>query len=528
LRFLVGSEHASGSIRRVRAVFAVFGFIAFYAVTAAAIAGLVWLGLTMFGWLPSIGNGKALLLLGLVAGGCLLAAAVLAWSALPRIDKFEPPGPELTEAQHPELFKMIREVAKATEQKMPKHVYAVLEVNAFVSERGGIMGIGSKRVMGIGLGLLNAFTVDEVRAVVAHEFGHFHGGDTRLGPWVYKTRAAMGRSVINLQKTMHSVSEIEAIGWVLAIIEAPFRWMALGYLRLASAVSRAQEYSADAVAARTAGTQPVLSGFRRLAGTSAALDAYLSSEIGTLVDHGVLPPVLAGARHFVEANRERLAEIDAESATIGEVSAFDTHPPLPDRIAAVERLATKLPARVGTPDERLAVELLRYPEKLVRELISERVEKKLDPIEWDQVAPLFVKNYHFQLWRHRKWLAERSARDLDSSGKTGREVASLLEGIGEYVDQLEDETIQRAQAQVYAAAFGVALEHIGYEVRTKPGEPLRFHMGDDVIEPAAVVNKYLEGELSEDAWLATWEGAGLNDRPWADIAWKNPPKGYEL
>ena len=47
-----------------------------------------------------------------------------------------------------------------------------------------------------------------------------------------------------------SVASSHGVGYrphlTLAIIEAPFRWMALGYLRLASAVSRAQEYSVGA------------------------------------------------------------------------------------------------------------------------------------------------------------------------------------------------------------------------------------------------------------------------------------------
>lgn len=510
----------------MRALFAVFGFVAFYAVTAAAIVGLGYAGIFLFGILGDVGNGKAMILVALIGAGCFLSAAVLAWSALPRIDKFEPPGPELTENSHPELFAMIKDVAKATNQRMPVHVYGLLEVNAFVAERGGIMGIGSKRVMGIGLGLLNAFTVDEVRGVIAHEFGHFHGGDTRLGPWVYKTRAGMGRAVVNLRNTAASVGEIEALGFVLAIIEAPFRWMALGYMRLASAVSRAQEYSADAVAARAVGTAPMLSSFGRLAGTAAALDAYLDSEISTLVEHGVLPPVLAGARQFVDANRDRMAEIDADSARLGEVSPFDSHPPLSERIAAIKELTGKVPALVGKGDDRLGIALVRYPEKLVRELISANLGTTLQSVEWDEVAPLFVKNLHFNLSRHRRWLADKSIADLDRSPETARTVAGMLEGVGDYAYELELDTLRRVQGQVYTAAIAVALEHIGYEAKTGPGEPLRFHQGDTVIEPGVVVQRYLAGELSDEAFQATWEGAGLHERPWADVVWKNAPSQF--
>jgi Zn-dependent protease with chaperone function len=66
-------------------------------------------------------------------------------------------------------------------------------MNAFVGDRGGIMGFGSRRIMGLGLPLLALLNISEFRAVLAHEFAHYYGGDTRLGPWVYKTRMAIIR-----------------------------------------------------------------------------------------------------------------------------------------------------------------------------------------------------------------------------------------------------------------------------------------------------------------------------------------------
>ena len=81
---------------------------------------------------------------------------------------------------------------------MPSEVYLTAEVNAWVMDRGGMMGFGSRRVMGLGLSLLQVLSVSQLRAVVAHEFGHFHGGDTKLGPWIYKTRAAIGRTLEGL------------------------------------------------------------------------------------------------------------------------------------------------------------------------------------------------------------------------------------------------------------------------------------------------------------------------------------------
>ena len=112
----------------------------------------------------------------------LIGAVVILWSILPRIDRFTAPGPRLTRAKFPRLFTEIERVASLTGQAMPREVYLVPDVNAFVTERGGMMGIGSRRVMGIGFPLFHLMTVDELSAVIAHEFGHFYGGDTALGP----------------------------------------------------------------------------------------------------------------------------------------------------------------------------------------------------------------------------------------------------------------------------------------------------------------------------------------------------------
>jgi len=130
----------------------------------------------------------------------LFGGLAILWGIFPRFDRFTPPGPELLPAEHPRLFERISRIAQATGQEIPRSVYLVPNVNAWVSRRGGIMGFGSRPILGIGLPLLAALDVAEVEAVLAHEFGHFHGGDTKLGPWVYTTRAAIGRTLASLQQ----------------------------------------------------------------------------------------------------------------------------------------------------------------------------------------------------------------------------------------------------------------------------------------------------------------------------------------
>lgn len=157
-----------------RAAIAVLLTIGFY-LLALGIAGLL-LYLPYAEWTYA---GQIHIKLAVV---CLIAAGVILWSIMPRWDRFAAPGPELRAQDHPELFRQLQAIAAATEQPLPTEVYAVADMNAWVMDRGGLLGFGSRRVMALGLPLLKILTVSEARAVIAHEFGHFYGGDTKLGP----------------------------------------------------------------------------------------------------------------------------------------------------------------------------------------------------------------------------------------------------------------------------------------------------------------------------------------------------------
>src|SRR5918992_652885 len=89
---------------------------------------------------------------------CVVTGFVILTSIVPRRQRFEAPGPEVAQ-------------------------YLAPDVNAAVFQRGGLLGFGGQRVLLVGLPLIDTLTVRQLRAVIAHEFGHFHSGDTRLGPW---------------------------------------------------------------------------------------------------------------------------------------------------------------------------------------------------------------------------------------------------------------------------------------------------------------------------------------------------------
>ena len=78
---------------------------------------------------------------------------------------------------------------------MPEDVYLAPDVNAGVAHVGGFVGIGARPIMILGLPLLAVLNVSELRGVIAHEFGHYVGGETKLAPFIYRTRDAIGRTI---------------------------------------------------------------------------------------------------------------------------------------------------------------------------------------------------------------------------------------------------------------------------------------------------------------------------------------------
>ncbi|MGN6110175.1 MAG: M48 family metallopeptidase [Kofleriaceae bacterium] len=494
-----------GTSLTFRVVLALVLMAAFYALAVTSAVGLVWLGLKLFSWLEYV-RGRGIIAVGAAGVVCLVAAGIVVWSVLPRWDRFEPPGPEITEAQHLELFAEIRRVSEATGEQMPAHVYLVLEVNAFVAQRGGIMGIGSRRVMGIGVPLLRTLQVDEMRAVIAHEMGHFYGGDTKLGPWIYKTRGALVRTVFNLARARARTED-----WIhvmFAVLQAPFRWFGIGYMRVTQAISRAQEYSADAVAVRVEGRRAVVEGFKKTHAAALAHELYLRNEVAPLVSRGALPAVGEGFSRYLANERmtKLLDQVVAAEMTEGTGDPYDSHPPLRERIEAAQRIDG--PERA--PEPRRAIELLRDPEAFETEEIARRVETTLERIAWSDTAPLWIASWRKEVAEAKGVLAGLRPGDVPIDDRAIYDLAIRQHG-NEQVSGATEDDLRGWWFHLVGAALSVVLVDDGFEVTTGPGEPFQFTRGEVVLEPFLELNKLGQKELSRDDWRAIWEKLYLGD-----------------
>lgn len=147
--------------------------------------------------LPEVGSGRAIILIIMsVIGLCLLAIMLGIYLIKPLFafkKNHNETRVEVFETECPDLFAMIRDVAGKTGCKMPKHVYLSPDVNACVFYDTSFWSIffPIKKNLEIGLGLFDGTSVEEVKSIIAHEFGHFSQNSMKVGSTVYVTNTVL-------------------------------------------------------------------------------------------------------------------------------------------------------------------------------------------------------------------------------------------------------------------------------------------------------------------------------------------------
>ncbi len=509
----------------IRAVIAITLMIVFVVMALCMAAGLLYGAYLVAMAIPDMKRGRAIIGMVCIVIGMVLVAGVILWSIFPRIDRFQAPGPELAEGDYPELFGEIRQVAAATAQEMPAHVYLVPEVNAFVTERGGWMGFGSKRVMGLGLGLMNLLTVSELRAVIAHEFGHFDGGDTKLGPWIYKTRGAIIRTVENLHRVSENVAETQVgtVIFILYVMRKPFEWFGILYLRITMAISRAQEYSADELAVRTQGADALINGLKKLNRSGGVYSEYLSDEIVPLMDLNYRPPLSAGFHLFLASKNvvDYLDKCEQNSLENEEKDPYSSHPSLHERVRHAESL--NVPAVVE--DNRLADELFRDISAVDMLFYEEWTQGLLDvelkPIGWEESAEAFIPSWREYQAEVAEYFEQPTPLTLDNSITGIRRFFVSVCGEGILNDEdscgkeayAEESSLVRlwVSTRYVCALSGLLLDH-GYIARSGPGIETTFKK--DAMEPIEIhgfVGDYFREDRSFEEWSKFWTELGLEN-----------------
>lgn len=434
----------------------------------------------------------------LTIGSFILAGSIFA-AIVPQRVPFHEPGLKISAADQPELMELVAAEARAAGEPMPDAVYLTLEANAAVTQAAR-----DHRVLIIGVPLLHILSERQLRGVLAHEFGHYSGGDTRVGSWIFRTRATIIRTVQHFDR---DETQDEGL-WSMSqqAVQQPFIWYAKAFLRITARISRQQEFAADRRAVASAGRDAYAGALEQVHAYGPAFDSYWDTEVAPLLERRHRPPVSEGFRRFIDhENVTRVAGDYLDQLRGAETDPYDSHPSLPERLAAIE------PLPAGEPDESpCSIERLRDPAGVERDLMrfafGAQIEM-LTPIEWDDVGRVVYG-----------W----AARELTS------EFPHLLEGVT--IGTLPEAVANRAQLAarivdpaihdrerlvLVALADGVllALEAAGWSIVADVAEPVGARRDGMTLHPHTVIGHLLEGKLSAEQWREETSAQGIADLP---------------
>ena len=350
---------------RTRAALSVALLAGFFVLLAGVLAAL------LAGAVYALASGRAI---GVKLAFAAVVALVAVGGAVRKVHQSrpEPHGALVGRASQPELWRIVDELATAAGTRGPDETRIVPEVNAAVWEGSSLLGLRpGRRYLEIGLPLLAGLSVSELRAVLAHELGHFGHGHTRLAALTYRATMTVGRTVAGLGGVLR---------WVLG-------GCARLYARVSRAANRAQELQADLAAARAAGRAATRSALRRLPALGVAWAHYSDNYVGMAPAAGRTPELLFGFNAFLAdpTRRGQLAQLEAAALDREPTSPFDSHPPTRQRIAALEDLPdADLPV-----DDRPAWSVLHDPAAAIPRLEAELLVDGLGPrASWEEVVRL--------------------------------------------------------------------------------------------------------------------------------------------
>jgi len=470
---------------RALAAFALW--LGFYGLALGIIAALGWLTFLQIFVLDRVHP-----VLVFVSGTIIffIVAAII-----PRRDPFVAPGLLLQAHEHPKLFGEIETVAQAMNQRTPQEVYLIHEANAWVAVRGPFWN--ARRMLAVGYPVLHGLTQNELRAVLAHEFGHYAGGDTQLTPWIYHTRQVLSRTVDNLSGNL---------------LDFLFIGYAKLFLRVTNAISRQQELAADRTAARIAGGESVVSGLKKLATLAPGHEHFWHTEVVPLLDSGYLPTLHTGFDQYCRNPfiQKIIKDALAEELRIEDVDEYDTHPPLAERIRNVHAFVSSGPRNHPEPASAWLERSPDLERRLLAAVFPDAGVEALEDIAWTEaMARVYLPGYVRTAREHAAEVAGLRLADLPAWRD---DPFPLFEKLDEYLDaDLPRAELLTQLGSMFGPLITALLHTRGAEVVCDPGEPVYVRAPFGKLRPFWIFADLESGELAPERWKETCDAYGIGD-----------------
>jgi heat shock protein HtpX len=238
-------------------------------------------------------------------GGAFISLAFSKQMARAMLDCYQITQPR-SQAEHV-VYGAVQDIAQRLHITMPEvWIYESPDPNAFATGPSK-----NNSMVAVSTGLLQNLNEQEVRAVLAHEMGHVYNGDMFATTVLAGLMNTFVFYIAMWVRRFFAERDQAALGFGLSLV------LQIVVSILASIVisgfSRHREYGADAFSARVYGKDAMISALR-------AIDRWVNRA------------------QFEYSTQDALATMKISGKAGGVMSLFATHPPMEERIAALERL----------------------------------------------------------------------------------------------------------------------------------------------------------------------------------------------
>lgn len=271
-------------------------------------------------------------------------------------------GRSLSRVEAPGLWALAEEVARRVCAR-PIDAIAITPGTEVAVVEGGslwqrLRGAGRRRLI-LGLGALSHMPQNQLKAILAHEYGHFSRHD-----------GAGGNVALHVRRSIYRMAQHLAAGGQTHSLN-PI-WLFLNgfnqvYLRITLGASRLQEILADRDAARVYGVQSVADALTYIVHQRLVFDLQVSREVE--LSRGLRRALqnLYTLPDTPPASLQERLERQLEQQISRPSSPYDSHPAVRERLDRLRRLA---PADPPPESREPALDLLPTAETLQNEMTA--------------------------------------------------------------------------------------------------------------------------------------------------------------
>ena len=246
--------------------------------------------------------------------------------------RFTPPqGYVLKRKTFPILFAELDSLSQRLKSLKIHEVILNRSLNAAVVQhpRLGVFG-WHKNYLILGYQLLLTLSPEEMRSVLAHEFGHLSGNHSRFGGWIYRVR-------LSWMRVMSAFDEVDS--WGAKLMRRFFDWYSPQFEAYSFALARSNEYEADAISAELTSPEIATRALVNVHVTAPYVDDSYWKHYFLQADTSPQPQYapFEGLAGFLVDNplkHEQIVE-RIKAAMRFETHYADTHPSLKDRVEAL-------------------------------------------------------------------------------------------------------------------------------------------------------------------------------------------------